>query len=159
MKRASAWLTVGGLVVLLALAFLVVRDVTPLGEMSGTTWCVLLGLNILFGAAIGWFCRPPIALITLTFCLSYLLPYGFYYLPDAITEPRGLHEAHKWAPLIIPKMMLYGSFAIWIGACIAHFARGRYEKRESVEPCAAPNGGLATRLGNSGAREGPPSVS
>jgi hypothetical protein len=157
--RTNARLSLGGLIVLSALTFLVVRDVTPLGEMSGTTWSVLVGLSIVAGAAVGWFCRPLVPLVALTFCLSCLLPYGFYYLPGAITEPGGLHEAHKWGPLILPKMMLRGSFAIWIPACIAHFARGRYEAGKSAEPCAPPNGGPAERLGNSGAGGGPPSVS
>jgi hypothetical protein len=47
------------------------------------------------------------------------------------------------------------------------FRREDYERalksprllRGKVEPCAAPNGGLATQFGDSGATEGPPSVS
>ncbi len=35
----------------------------------------------------------------------------------------------------------------------------RYFLRAQAEPVAPPNGGSATRLGNSGATEGPPSVS
>jgi len=35
----------------------------------------------------------------------------------------------------------------------------RQLKALKVEPCAAPNGGSATQLGNSGVTEGPPSVS
>lgn len=34
-----------------------------------------------------------------------------------------------------------------------------YAERKSTEPCASPKGGPAERLGNSGAAEGPPSVS
>ena len=35
----------------------------------------------------------------------------------------------------------------------------RIHKKKSAEPCAAPNGGPATQLGNSGVTDGPPSVS
>ena len=34
-----------------------------------------------------------------------------------------------------------------------------FEPRQKVEPCAPPDGGPATPLGNSGVTEGPPSVS
>ena len=34
-----------------------------------------------------------------------------------------------------------------------------YRKTKKTEPCAPPNGGLATAIGNSGVTEGPPSVS
>jgi hypothetical protein len=37
--------------------------------------------------------------------------------------------------------------------------RDKIAEHKIVEPCAAPNGGPATRLGNSGVTEGPPSVS
>jgi hypothetical protein len=41
------------------------------------------------------------------------------------------------------------------------FAFFMWEEKEGrdAEPCAAPNGGPATQLGNSGVTEGPPSVS
>jgi len=40
----------------------------------------------------------------------------------------------------------------------AHFHHV-FSRAKEAEPCAAPNGGPATQLGNSGATEGPPSVS
>ncbi len=43
------------------------------------------------------------------------------------------------------------------GAEIIGFITGN--ARGITEPCAAPNGGPATQLGNSGVTEGPPSVS
>jgi len=55
-----------------------------------------------------------------------------------------------------------GDMAAW-----PFFRRENYERalksprllRGNIEPCAAPNGGPATQLGDSGATEGPPSVS
>ena len=59
-----------------------------------------------------------------------------------------------------PEMTDFASFS-HIGPF--RFEAGEYRKAigdaESAEPCAAPNGGPATRLDNSGVTEGPPSVS
>lgn len=41
---------------------------------------------------------------------------------------------------------------------IRQWRRGHGVSNDNAEPCAAPNGGPATQLGNSGVTEGPPSV-
>ena len=127
MKRL--WLTAGICGVLIGLAVLVVLDVTQpyiKGQISSDVWLLLFGLNIVFGAAIGWFCRPIALLIVLSLTLSYITPYGIYYLPVAITQPHRLPEYRSWAPAFVPNMFLYGSPAVWIAAGIAHYGRRRY---------------------------------
>jgi len=44
-------------------------------------------------------------------------------------------------------------------SALERLLRGKIAEHKIVEPCAAPNGGPATQLGNSGVTEGPPSVS
>ena len=59
------------------------------------------------------------------------------------------------------KRLIHGSTA-WtdvIERTDAMWDELEHELDRNVEPSAAPNGGPATRLGNSGATEGPPSVS
>lgn len=50
--------------------------------------------------------------------------------------------------------ILVPALAMFAGGLILGFSR-----RPTAEPCASSNGGPATRLGNSGVSEGPPSVS
>lgn len=110
MKRMRQWLTGTTLIILLVVAVLLARDVVGFMEQpSALEWFIFYTLTIIFGVASGWYCRPPIVLITLTLSLSYIIPYAFYYVPDIFSSPVLQHESRKWAPLLIPKLMLYGS--------------------------------------------------
>jgi hypothetical protein len=57
--------------------------------------------------------------------------------------------------------VLTGSLLLGVLAVVLHgFVRFRpFSRTQIAEPGAAPNGGPATRLGNSGVAQGPPSVS
>ena len=74
----------------------------------------------------------------------------FAFLEIAGVECKDYSLAHR---LLTETAMLLGhnpsslDYSIW-----------KYQS-EGAEPCAAPNGGPATRSPNSGAAEGPPSVS
>ena len=56
----------------------------------------------------------------------------------------------------IPATSLVGPSGV---AALERLLRDKIAEHKIVEPCASPNGGPATQPGNSGVREGPPSVS
>ena len=127
MKRIHIWLTSVVLTVLPAVAVVIARDVIAvMGQLPLGTWLMFFGITIVFVFASGWYCRAPILLVTVTLSLSYIIPYGFYYLPNLFSTPMHLDESRKWAPLLIPKLILYGSPAIWMAAAITHYGRVRW---------------------------------
>ena len=70
---------------------------------------------------------------------------------------RGQSVLLEWHDAFTQPMLLSGELPEQRIRTFAERLSMSYKK--GVEPCAAPNGGPATRLGNSGVTEGPPSVS
>ena len=66
-----------------------------------------------------------------------------------------LGRKSTWESDVLPNLLL-GGLVIVAGA-LAPFTKRRFSK--PAEPSAAPNGGPAPPVGNSGVTEGPPSVS
>jgi hypothetical protein len=100
---------------------------------KGRFWQVFL-LGLVFGAVM----VAPLACVILP---AILIPALDHWLVDATTS--------LFAELV-------GAFGTLCFLC-AYVAFSA--NQDVAEPCAAPNGGPGTRLGNSGVNEGPPSVS
>jgi hypothetical protein len=64
-------------------------------------------------------------------------------------------ERNRFGPVLDIESLGY-DILIW--SAVTFYVAHRYRPRKA-QPCAAPNGGPATQLGNSDVTEGPPSVS
>jgi len=103
-------------------------------HLSSGTLILLLGVSVVSGALIGWFCRSAVWLIGLALIFSYAIPYGLFYVPPFIhslhsSDAAAMDEFRAWAPLFIREMFFYGSPAVWFAAGLSHFIRSRYDKR------------------------------
>ena len=99
----------------------------------------------------------PVALITLS---SGRVP--LMILTDIWRFQYGDRTVHldpstHGMPLMGASIFTLGSLLFL--AALLSLPSWRARKDHNAEPCAAPNGGPATPVGNSGATEGPPSVS
>ena len=92
--------------------------------------------------------------LVLTLCLAPI-PYG----PEGTLVPAFL--AMIFPPLIMLFLFPVAPLLTFLAVLgmVASYESIASAARRNAEPCAAPNGGPATQLGNSGVTEGPPSVS
>ena len=94
----------------------------------------------------------------LAYCLHWPIPFFLYCFPVDLIFPNRYRahaaiipeDAVAWALLVL----FYLAVAL-LTSCL----HALMTSRKIAQPGAAPNGGPATPLGNSGATEGPPSVS
>ena len=110
-----------------------------------------IGLVLLAGMIVSWIglwrlWRPARTIYAACWLLGILLYLvmepAYYYTPVGVI----LSEYSTLAGGFVLGLLYFSDVSV-------HFSRA------NAEPSAAPNGGPATRLGNSGATEGPPSVS
>jgi len=101
-----------------------------------------------------WYVLPLLTLLTGTGIFGFLLTCAW-----ALTDSLESDAFYK-----LPLGIVYYSMTAFLPvlyplALLTQYLLRRQMKAGNAEPSASPNGGPATRLGGSGACEGPPSVS
>ena len=135
------YLSLVGLALLAAVAMFIAHDVTLPRESPVSSWITFFAFSIAFGATAGWCCQSVLSLISLTLGMSYVLPYAFYYLPALLSGPPGSFESRKWAPLVLPTLILYCAPVVSLSAGIAFAIHARLSKskqmpNQQVQPTA-----------------------
>ncbi len=102
----------------------------------------------------------PTLLAVLSLSCALLFAWITALAPHLMRTIKPLKEAYPYAYAILYALIGFGVLPFSLGPpgiALCLYQR-RWDKSHS-QPSASPNGGPATPLGNSGVREGPPSVS
>jgi len=93
---------------------------------------------------------------------TYPLAYN-KWIREQVVDWLALPKLYEELPPILSVRNIespeLGEKADALRTLLEHWTRPEPHGHETAQPCAAPNGGPATQLGNSAVREGPPSVS
>jgi len=117
----------------------------PAGVVELSHHCNLL-VGVLRNEAYPWLRRPELVRKARS-----LVEKACYALYQSSGEAEQTSDSLEYYRVLLPNTQMQASL---------YEALAFFEQRLSrVEPCAPPNGGPATRLGNSDIPEGPPSVS